>query len=317
MGRDYSTPLWLSIAFALLAAGVMVFPTWLSFLLMLSLAKALVVLGLVMQMRAGLVSFGQGLYFCLGGYAAGIAGTLFKIREIALLIPLALLVSGLVAAVLGLLLTRYREIFYAMLTMAFSMILYGLLVKSPGLGSTDGFVVPSVTFFGVRPAVPGHAVYLLTCSIVWAIAVAYHFYQWSPAGYAAGAIRENEIRVEYLGVSAQGLLYGKYLAAAMISALGGLLTALATGHVDPEMAYWTTSGEFVFIALLGGTGHVAAPLIASVLFSAIRSYAYQLSPYTWQMILGGVLLLVIVFLPRGLWSLTGMLGKRKSDAART
>ena len=69
------------------------------------------------------------------------------------------------------------------------------------------------------------------------------------------------------------------------------------------MAFWSTSGEFVFVALLGGTGHVAAPLIGALLFEAIRSFAFDLAPYTWQMILGGVLLLIIFFLPKGLWSL--------------
>jgi branched-chain amino acid transport system permease protein len=315
MTTRVGTPLVLTLIFALLALGVLVFPAWLTFLVMISLTRGLVVLALVLQMRAGLVSFGQGLYYCLGGYVAGMAGSLYGIREAALLLPLAAIASALVAAVLGLLLTRYREIFFAMLTMAFSMILYGLLVKSPDLGSTDGFVVPGVSFLGIKPAVQGHGVYLLTCLVVWAVAVAYYLYQHSPAGYAAGAIRENEIRVEYLGLSAQRLLYGKYVAAAVMSGLGGLLTALATGHVDPEMAYWTTSGEFVFIAVLGGTGHVAAPLIASGLFSVVRTFAYQFAPYTWQMILGGVLLLVIVFLPRGLWSL-GALVRRRSDAIR-
>ena len=78
------------------------------------------------------------------------------------------------------------------------------------------------------------------------------------------------------------------------------------------MAYWTTSGEFVFIAILGGTGHVAAPFIGSMLFSLVRTYAYQISPHTWQMILGLVLLLIIVFLPRGLWSLFRRASRRRA-----
>ncbi len=224
-------------------------------------------------------------------------------REVALLAVAVILVSGTISFVLGALLSRYRDIFFAMLSMAFSMILYGLLVKSAALGSTDGFSLPAVTFFGWEPEAQQTGVYILTCLLAYVIALAYHSYQRSPAGYLAGAIRENEIRVEYLGSSAQRLLHAKYVMASVISALGGLLSALATGHVDPEMAYWTTSGEFVFIAILGGTGHVAAPFIGSTLFSLVRTYAYQYFPYSWQMILGLVLLLIIVFLPRGLWSL--------------
>ncbi len=85
--------------------------------------------------------------------------------------------------------------------------------------------------------------------------------------------------------------------------LGGALTAMATGHIDPDMAVWTTSGEFVFIAILGGTGHVAAPFIAAIVFSVIRTFAIQEAPNTWQMALGIVLLALILFLPKGLWSL--------------
>jgi branched-chain amino acid transport system permease protein len=304
----------LTLAFAILIVGYFVLPQWLSFLVMISLARGLVVLGLVLQMRAGLVSFGQGLYYCIGGYTAAMLGSLYGVHEVAVLLAVAVLISVAVAVVLGLLLSRYRDIFFAMLTMAFSMILYGLLVKSPDLGSTDGFSLPAVTFFGWRPDAQSTGVYLLTCGLVFIVAVIYHSYQKSPAGFLAGAIRENEIRVEYLGTSPQHLLHAKYLIAAVISALGGVLSALATGHVDPEMAYWTTSGEFVFIAILGGTGHVVAPFIGSILFSLVRTYAYQFAPYTWQMILGFVLLLIIVFLPRGLWSLFARTAPESSRA---
>jgi branched-chain amino acid transport system permease protein len=316
MTKDW-TPLGLTLALAALLAGLAIVPHWLAFLVMISLARGLVVLGLVLQMRAGLVSFGQGLYYCIGGYAAAMLGSLYGIHEVAVLAAAAVVLSAAVAIVLGALLCRYREIFFAMLSMAFSMILYGLLVKSPELGSTDGFSVPAVTFFGWEPEAQRTGVYVLTCVFAYLVALAYHYYQKSPAGYLAGAIRENEIRVEYLGSSARRLLHFKYVIAAIISALGGLLSALATGHVDPEMAYWTTSGEFVFIAILGGTGHVAAPFIGSTLFSLVRTYAYQLSPHTWQMILGLVLLLIIVFLPRGLWSLFPRSGPEKRRAADT
>ena len=85
---------------------------------------------------------------------------------------------------------------------------------------------------------------------------------------------------------------------------------MATRHIDPELAYWTTSGEFVFVAILSGIGHVAAPLAGMVLFEAFRSFAFQYSPNTWQMLVGGAMLAIIMFLPAGLWSLT----KRKRRA---
>lgn len=300
----------LSLAMVGLLALALVLPNWLSFLTTVALAKGLVVLGLVLLMRTGLVSFGQGLYYCIGGYVVGIAGTHWGITDIALMLVIAILAALLVSALLGLLLCRYRDIFFAMLTMAFSMILYGILVKSESLGSTDGFNIAQASLLGWHPAVEslGTYVYLFTVVIALVALQLLHLYVRSPLGYAGEAIRENEIRVEYLGVSPKKVIFLKYLIAAVLASTGGALTALAAGHVDPEMAFWTTSGEFVFIALLGGTAHVVAPLIGAFIFEMIRTFAFDLAPYSWQMILGSALLLIILFLPKGLWSL---LPKRK------
>ncbi|MFQ6023803.1 MAG: branched-chain amino acid ABC transporter permease [Acidiferrobacterales bacterium] len=282
-----------------------IMPEWLRFLLQVSLASALAVLGVMLQLRAGLVSFGQGLYYCLGGYAAGMAGHFLGITDVFLLLVLGILVSVLVATVLGFLMSRYREIFFAMLSLAFSMILYGLLVKAEVLGSTDGFNVPKTTFVGL--ALSGeslrYATYALTCVLAFIVAVALHWYLASTMGYLGDAIRENELRVEYLGTSVRRAVHLKYVMAAAISGVGGVLFAIANGHVEPDMAYWTTSGEFVFIALLSGTGSVAAPFVGAFLLELVRTYALEYSPYTWQMILGGTMLLIILFLPGGLWSI--------------
>jgi branched-chain amino acid transport system permease protein len=85
--------------------------------------------------------------------------------------------------------------------------------------------------------------------------------------------------------------------------MGGAITALTVGHIDPEMAYWTTSGEFVFVAILSGTGSVAAPFAGAILLELLRSFAYEHAPNTWQLVVGGAMLAVILFLPEGLWSL--------------
>jgi branched-chain amino acid transport system permease protein len=94
-----------------------------------------------------------------------------------------------------------------------------------------------------------------------------------------------------------------YTLGAVAAGLGGALVALAAGHIDPDLAYWTTSGEFVFVAILSGTGHVAAPIFGMIIFEAIRSFAVQYLPYTWQIVVGGAMLAIILFLPGGLWSL--------------
>src|SRR5690606_23006835 len=100
----------------------------------------------------------------------------------------------------------------------------------------------------------------------------------------------------------QVLVHYTYVLAALISGLGGVLFALAIGHVDPLMVYWSTSGQFVFVALLSGTVSVVAPLIGMLLLETVRMYAMAISPNTWQIILGTVMLAVIIFIPKGLFS---------------
>ncbi|WP_191600363.1 branched-chain amino acid ABC transporter permease [Marinomonas algicola] len=287
-------------------------PQWMSYLVTIAMGKGLVVLGLVLLMRAGLVSFGQGLYYCVGAYVAGVLTQFVGITDIVLILLAAVVIGVLIAAMIGLLLCRYREIFFAMFSLAFSMILYGLLVRNQVLGSTDGFNVANPSLLGWNPGPDGASNLVIGVAIflVFTLGIMAWRYLNSLSGYGGEAVRENEIRLEYLGGSVFKVIYVKYLIAAGLASMGGAITALVSGHVDPEMAYWTTSGEFVFIALMGGTGHVAAPLIGSVLFESLRTYAFAVSPYTWQMILGVVLLAIIVFLPSGLWSLVERFKKK-------
>jgi ABC-type branched-subunit amino acid transport system permease subunit len=314
MRKADKTIISLLVALVVLLATSPVLPNWFSFLIAISLAEGLVTLGLVVLKRAGLISFGQGLYYCLGGYAVGIIGQYGGISNALALILCALVVGGLVSALVGLLLCRYRDIFFAMLTLAFSMILYGVLANTASLGSTDGFGVVPIGFFGWHPASQrlGLVVYLLICVLAVGSAMLLHRYFSAGMGWAGEAIRENEIRVEYLGISPQKILYFKYIVAAMLAALGGALAAFASGHVDPKMAYWTTSGDFVFMMLLGGSANVAAPFIGAFIFELIRTFAFDYVPYTWHMILGFVLLLIILFQPNGLWALfSNLLSKKK------
>jgi branched-chain amino acid transport system permease protein len=280
-------------------------PQWLVFLLALALAKGLVVLGLLLLMRAGLVSFGQGLYFGLGAYAAALLAHRGGLADAALMIVAGTLGAAAVAALVGLLLARYREIFFAMLSLAFSMILYGLLVKSSTLGSTDGFSVHVRHFAGVPLAAGAERRIFYAASVLAVFALAWAMHRWlgSHWGRVTAAIRDNELRVEYLGASVYRVVYVNYIVAGALAGLGGAFAALAVGHVDPETAYWTTSGEFVFIAILGGTGNVLAPFLAAIIFEALRTVANQYAPNVWQMALGLAMLAIILFLPGGLWTL--------------
>ena len=299
------TPRTLGVILFVLLAGGPLLPQWLLFLLTVALAKGLVVLGLMILLRCGLVSFGQALYYCIGAYAAGMLGRLFQMSDLFTLMLAGTAASALVAFVLGFLLARYRGIFFGLLSLSLSMILYGLLVKTEALGSSDGFHVLPSTLFGVRPADAWvrYAVLAAAAGAAFIAALLVHRYLDTPLGKLAPAIKENEIRVEYMGASARYALHVKYVIAAALAGLGGVLAATTVGHIDPEMAYWTTSGEFIFITILAGTGSVIAPFLGALIFSVIQTVAFGLSPNTWQMVLGAALLAVIVFLPHGLWSL--------------
>ncbi len=300
----------LSIIIAALAGVLLVgffLPNWAKFLLTIALCKGLLVLGLLPLMRTGLVSFGQALYYCLGAYAAGGIGIGFGISDIFLMMLAGGLASGVLSFILGFLLAKYRSIFFGLLSLALSMILYGVLVKSQSLGSTDGFNIVPFTIFGMRPEgsmvrYSMLAICALTCGVAaWAL----HRYLGTPLGLLARAIRDNEIRVEYMGGSARYAIHVIYVIGAVLAGVAGALVGAAVGHIDPEMSYWTQSGEFVFIAILAGTGSVIAPFLGAIVFGVIHSFAFDFSPNTWQMVLGTALFLIIVFLPNGLWSLFG------------
>lgn len=308
------TTVWVAIGL-LLGFGVLgpVLPEWIIFLLTLALAKGLVVLSVVLLMQAGLVSFGQGLLFAAGAYAVGFAMKLWGIQEALVATGLGVMASMVVAALAGLLLARYREIFFAMLTLAFSMILYGVLIKATAItGGSDGMGIATPTILGFAPPQERLRLSLYLFTLACTAVMVYLVYRYldSPLGYAVRAVRDNEVRVEYLGISVPRTIYLTYLLASGLGGLGGALVALNVGHIDPNLSYWTTSGEFVFVALFGGTATVFAPLAGSIVFEVARTYAFKYSPYTWQMALGIVMLGIILFMPGGLWAIYEAVARR-------
>ncbi len=305
-----------ALAFLIAAAVALWLPPWLVSLATIAFANALVVLGLVILWRAGLVPFGQALFYAIGAYAVALLGRYTPVRDVFVVVIAGGICAGLIAYVIGLLLARYREIFFAMLSLAMSMILYGILVKTESLGSTDGFNVEAGTFFGYRPAgaMGNLAIYWLVLGWCAAAAFLVALYFRSVAGSLGNPLRDNEIRVEFLGLSVDRLIHLKLVISGVLAGIGGALAALAVQHVDPNMSYWTTSGGFVFVTILAGAGSVAAAFVGSLGFELVRSFAIDFVPGEWQMILGSVLLLTILFLPEGLGSLVGRL-RRPGRAA--
>jgi branched-chain amino acid transport system permease protein len=273
----------------------------------LSFCNGLVILGLLLLMRAGLISFGHGMYYCLGGYAVAMTYNFLQIKEVFVLIAFSVLAGFIVSFFLGFFVRRFRGIFFAMLNLALSMILFGIIVKSISLGSTDGFGIKELTYFN-------HAIedekrlnifsYLLIVLLTGLMMMIVMTFLKSPSGKMLEAIRENEIRSSYLGISINKQIHKIYILSSTLAALGGGLMVILIGHITPEdTAYWTRSGEFVFVAILSGSLNVFAPLIGSLFFEFIRSYALFYFPNTWQMIIGVVLILGILYLPEGIGSI--------------
>ena len=144
--------LYAAIAFVVLAAGSIILPDWAMFLFAMALAKGLVCLGIVAMMRGGVVSFGQGLYYCIGAYTATLAANLWGVSDIFALTLFSSVVCLIVGMIFGPMLATYRGIFFAMLTLALSMVLYGTLSKMSVIGGSDEHRVSYVSWLGSRGA---------------------------------------------------------------------------------------------------------------------------------------------------------------------
>jgi branched-chain amino acid transport system permease protein len=256
-------------------------------------------------MRGGVVAFGQGLMAALGGYTAALVFEHFQWTDALLLPLLGGVCAMLITAPFAPLLARYRGIFFSMLTLALSMVGYGILVKTESLGGSDGINMGRVTLLG--QALPDAAVsYTLLAvtlcfaavSLVWA-----KVFFASTRGLVTRAIRDNELRVEYMGGSVAQTMAINFVVAAFLAGMGGALAVMALGHIDPNFSYWTTSGEYVFVAILAGSHSVLAVMLSSAVLEVVRSFSSAYFPTTWQFALGLFLLLVIRFLPQGLGSL--------------
>jgi branched-chain amino acid transport system permease protein len=302
-------------ALALLVLGAFA-PKWLLFLTTMAFSHGLAVLGIFVLMRGGGASFGQGMFFAIGAYAAALAPALLGVNDGLLRIALGTAAAAIVAALIAPLLAHYRGIFYAMLTLAISMVLFGILSKAGAVGGSDGLTVAKPTLFG--QALGGERsewiLYSLTVVLVVLAAWGVSVYNRSAAGLVAQAVRGNSLRVEYLGASANASLSISFTICGALGGLGGAITALVLGHVEPNFTNWTTSGEFVFVAVLAGHYSVAAVFVASLVLEIVRSFSNLYFPNTWQLALGAFLLLVILFRPEGIGSLWAGPARRRPAA---
>lgn len=272
-------------------------------LLTLALAKSLAVLGVIVLLQAGQVSFGHALYFAVAAYTATFVGKVMGGGEIVVTLLAGAVAAGTVSVVVGLFVTRYRHIFFGMLNLALSMIFFSFLEKFYFVtGGSDGLSVARPTVIGLSlERGPFEAVLFYgSLGLVAAALFLTDRFLHSSIGQMMRAIKTNEVRLEYLGISARHVLLIGYVVSAVLCGLGGALMATAQGIVTPEYAWWIRSGEFVFIAILGGAGSIGGAVAGALIYESVRTYAAAFAADIWQMVLGFILLVIILFAPKGI-----------------
>jgi branched-chain amino acid transport system permease protein len=303
------------LALAAVAAVLPLVVPWLGFVFVLAVGKGLAALGVAMLLRGGLISIGHAMYFAIGAYATAFLMRNGGVNDLLLLLLLSTLISTLAGLFVGTFMVRYRAIFFAMLNLAVSMVLFTLLSKMYHLtGGTDGLRVATPTLLGFELSRAQFNPILQYGSLLLMIATSLIVdrYLKSPLGEALSAVHTNEVRLEYLGVSARRVILVAYTASASLAGLGGAVTALAVGHIVPELSYWTISGQLVLIAVLGGIGGTPGAFIGAFFLELVRTFAVGFAADAWNAIIGIVLLIVIFFLPEGLY---GLFQRRKKRGA--
>jgi branched-chain amino acid transport system permease protein len=258
----------------------------------------------------GLLSFGHSAYFGLGAYSAAFMVKYFGIGSMEVYILGGLLITGLVTAAFGYVCVRHTRIFFGILTLALSQVLWTLAYKFFWVtGGTDGLRVPfgNLTLLGGLINFKGRDAYqafvqyyyyyvlFLFCICTVIMWVIVH----SPFGKALQAIRDNETRAQFLGVRIRRYRWFAFMLSGSFTGLAGILWVPLNGLVTPDILYWPFSGELVFMTVLGGFRTFTGPIVGAVVFNYLKTYAVASTAY-WQLLLGVVLVVLVLALPTGI-----------------
>jgi len=300
-----------------------VVPPYQTVLLSYGLVLAIAALGFNLLLGyTGLLSFGHSAYFGMGAYAVAFIVKYLKFESMEAFLLGGILASGAVAALFGLLCVRYTKIFFGILTMALSQVLWSLAFKFFWVtGGSDGLRVPTPTLLGGLVRVGSDkfeflshryyfyvlAVFVVCVAVMWVIV-------HSPFGKALQAIRDNETRAEFVGVQVWHYRWVAFLISGIFTGLAGALWVPLNGLTTPDILHWTFSGKMVFFTVLGGFQTFFGPIIGAIIFNYLETYAVGHTVY-WQMVLGIVLVVLVLALPAGIVGTLRRLGLRAVKAA--
>ncbi len=251
----------------------------------------------------GVLSFGHAAYFGLGAYGVGMV-IRYVVPSTGIGILAGTLVGTIAAAIIGPLIIRLRGVYFAMVTIAFGQVFYFIAFRWNSVtGGDDGLIgwTRQPLNFGFTTVdilhSPNTFFYFILALFAVALA-AMAFLLRSPFGRTLIAIRENERRARFLGIPVDFHIWMSWVISCCFVSLAGTLYALLNNFVDPRALYWTQSGDFVIMAVLGGMRSFWGPLIGAAIYVVLQDY---LSSQTenWQSFIGLFFVLVVLFFPRG------------------
>jgi len=250
----------------------------------------------------GLVSFGHAAFFGLGAYATAV---LLErgVRSLWLCLALAVLVVGLYALIVAYFATTRRGIYFALLTLIFAEVVYTFFRYTQAFGGSDGIqglaaveLVPGVAIDTPLRIYYAVVVYLALAYLACRVLVSSHF------GRVLVAIRENEGRARFLGYRGERYKMGVCVISALLTGLAGALYAGRAAYATPDLMHWSMSGDFLIMVMIGGIGTLVGPVIGGAFFVVLQE---KVSSYVqwYVMVIGLVLILIVLFMPKGLLGL--------------
>ena len=253
---------------------------------------------------AGMLSFGHAALFGLGAYGCGIPIAKFGVPWF-IGLPLGVVIAGLASVVIGWFATRSRGIYFAMVTLALSQVVYYVVFQWVSLtGGEDGLRgvnVPAIDLFGARLSIVDPTVkYYLILAIVAAAMWVFSRILESPFGAVMEAVRENERRAAACGYDVNRTRWLAFVLSGLFSGLAGALYAIHLSIVPIETLHYFTSAVVLMMTLLGGMGTFFGPFLGALLYLLLQDVVTVVTVH-WQLVVGTLFVLLILFFPRGVW----------------
>ena len=317
-----SSAAWVALAgVVVLAAFPLVAPPYYVSLLIPFFGYAIALLGFNLLFGyTGLLSFGHAMFIGFGAYGAAVLAGVLSLRSFEAVLALSILAAMVAAVPIGFLCVRYVGIFFGMLTLAFGMLFHSFLFKFYHLtGGDSGMRVPRMKLLGLEFAQYGKnellsGPFYYYCLVLTVIA---GFLMWrivhSPFGLHLKTIRDNSRKAEYLGVHVRHFRLAAFVISAGFGAAGGAILGFRIGLADPELVYWTQSGQLVFMTVLGGFSNFFGPIVGALTYTLLQDQLQSLTQY-WRFILGAILAAVVIGLPDGIAGLVADTWRRFARA---